>query len=135
MAEVWVATDVDLDRKVAVKWLRSTLATDPVVTERFRREAIAVARLSHPNTVPIHFVGEGEGLVYYAMPYLEGRTVAELLRSEGALSPDFALRIVEPILDAWRRDTTSSPPVYPRGSWGPPEADLLIDRDDREWRC
>jgi Protein kinase domain len=50
--------------------------------------------------VPIHFVGEGEGLVYYAMPYLEGRTVAELLRGEGALSPDFALRIVEPILDA-----------------------------------
>ena len=50
--------------------------------------------------MPIHFVGEGEGLVYYAMPYLEGRTVAEVLRAEGALSADYALRIVEPILDA-----------------------------------
>ena len=56
MAEVWVATDIDLDRKVAVKWLRSTLATDPVVTERFRREAIAVARLSHDNIVGVHDV-------------------------------------------------------------------------------
>ena len=65
MAEVWVATDVDLDRKVAVKWLRTNLASDPVVTERFRREAIAVARLSHPNIVAVHdvFVHEGRQAV------------------------------------------------------------------------
>jgi glucose-6-phosphate 1-dehydrogenase len=43
-------------------------------------------------------------------------------------------QIVEPILDAWRRDTTSILPVYERGSWGPPETDVLIERDGREWR-
>ena len=50
--------------------------------------------------MPIHFVGEGEGLVYYAMPYLEGRTVADLLKTEGPLSPEHALGIAEPILEA-----------------------------------
>ena len=54
MAEVWLATDMSLSRQVAVKILKSTLATDPVVAERFRREAITVARLSHPNIVAVH---------------------------------------------------------------------------------
>ena len=52
MAEVWVATDTQLDRRVAVKWLKPNLATDPVVAERFRREAIAVAGLNHPTSSP-----------------------------------------------------------------------------------
>ena len=56
MAEVWVAIDEQLDRRVAVKWLKSNLATDAVVAERFRREAIAVARLNHPNIVSVHDV-------------------------------------------------------------------------------
>jgi tRNA A-37 threonylcarbamoyl transferase component Bud32 len=99
-AEVYEVVDTDLQRRLAVKVLRSDLPWSAPTITRFKHEARAIARLNHPNTVPIHFVGEGEGLVYYAMAYLEGRTVAELLRGEGALSPDFALRIVEPILDA-----------------------------------
>jgi len=99
-AEVFEVVDTDLQRRLAVKILRSDLPWSVGTITRFKQEARAIARLSHPNTVPIHFVGEGEGLVYYAMPYLEGRTLTEVLRAEGPLSADYALRIVEPILDA-----------------------------------
>ena len=61
MAEVWLAVDLTLDRKVAVKWLKPTLATDEVVAERFRREAVAAASLNHPNIVAIHDVFEQDG--------------------------------------------------------------------------
>ena len=54
MAEVWLATDLALTRQVAVKLLKPTLAADPVVAERFRREAIAVAQQSHPNIVAVY---------------------------------------------------------------------------------
>ena len=99
-AEVYEVVDTDLQRRLAVKVLRSDLPWTAATISRFKQEARAIARLNHPNTVPIHFVGEGEGLVYYAMPFLEGRTVAELLRTEGPLPPERALAIVEPILEA-----------------------------------
>ena len=99
-AAVYDVADTDLQRRLAVKVLRSDLPWTAATISRFKQEARAVARLNHPHTVPIHFVGEGEGLVYYAMPFLEGRTVTELMRSEGPLSPEHALAIVEPIVEA-----------------------------------
>lgn len=99
-AEVYEVVDTDLQRRLAVKVLRADLPWGPGTLSRFKQEARAIARLSHPNTVPIHFVGEGEGLVFYAMPYLEGRTLAELLRTEGPLPAERALALVEPVLDA-----------------------------------
>jgi len=99
-AEVYEVVDSDLQRRLAVKVLRSDLPWTAATISRFKQEARAIARLNHPNTVPIHFVGENEGLVYYAMRYLEGRTVADLLRTEGPLTTDGALRIVEPVLEA-----------------------------------
>ena len=99
-AEVFEVVDTDLQRRLAVKVLRADLPWSAATITRFKHEARAIARLNHPNTVPIHFVGEGEGLVYYAMPYLEGRSLAERLRAEGPLSAEEALRIVEPVLDA-----------------------------------
>ena len=99
-AEVYEVVDSDLQRRLAVKVLRSDLPWTAATISRFKQEARAIARLNHPNTVRIHFVGESEGLVYYAMPYLEGRTVADLLKTEGPLTTDRALRIVEPVLEA-----------------------------------
>jgi tRNA A-37 threonylcarbamoyl transferase component Bud32 len=99
-AEVYEVVDTDLQRRLAVKVLRSDLPWTAATISRFKQEARAIARLNHPNTVPIHFVGDGEGLVYYAMAYLEGRTVADLLKTEGPLPTDRALRIVEPVLEA-----------------------------------
>jgi serine/threonine protein kinase len=99
-AEVYEVHDTGLQRRLAVKVLRSDLHWSSSAVSRFTQETRAIARLNHPNTIPIHFVGEGEGLVFYAMPFLEGRTVAELLRTEGPLSAERALAVVEPILEA-----------------------------------
>src|SRR5688500_17870101 len=67
---------------------------------RFKQEARAVAQLTHPNTVPIHFVGEGQGLVFYVMPFIEGATLADVLRAQGPLDPDRALSVALPVLEA-----------------------------------
>jgi predicted Ser/Thr protein kinase len=99
-AEVYEVLDTDLQRRLAVKVLRADLPWGPHTFTRFKQEARAIARLSHPNTVPIHFVGEGQGLVFYAMPYLEGRNLGEILRLEGPLSIERAIAVIEPILEA-----------------------------------
>ncbi|HEY5662458.1 MAG TPA: serine/threonine-protein kinase [Ilumatobacter sp.] len=93
MAEVWVATDSDLDRKVAVKWLKTNLAGDPVVAERFRREAIAVARLSHPNIVAVHDVVVHEGRQAVVMQLVDGKSLRQLLDSQKRLGPELTIHI------------------------------------------
>ncbi len=93
MAEVWVATDIDLDRKVAVKWLRPNLAADPVVTERFRREAIAVARLNHPNIVSVHDVFVHDGRQAVVMQLIDGKSLRQLLDTQKRLGPELTIHI------------------------------------------
>ncbi|MGA1076401.1 MAG: protein kinase domain-containing protein, partial [Ilumatobacteraceae bacterium] len=93
MAEVWVATDLDLDRQVAVKWLKNNLAFDPIVAERFRREAIAVARLSHPNIVAVHDVCLHEGRQAVIMQLVDGKSLRQLLDTQARLGPELTIHI------------------------------------------
>jgi len=97
MAEVWVATDLSLTRQVAVKVLKPLLASDPVVAERFRREAIAVAQLSHPNIVAIYDTIdgqlEGETRQAVVMQLINGKSLRQLLDEQKRLSPDLTMHI------------------------------------------
>lgn len=99
-AEVYEVRDTELRRPLAVKVLRPDLPWGPRTMARFLQEARTLARLNHPNTLPIFFAGEGEGLVYYAMPCLDGGSLAELLRRDGPLSVARAVALITPIIDA-----------------------------------
>ncbi|MEO8635269.1 MAG: serine/threonine-protein kinase [Gemmatimonadales bacterium] len=99
-AQVYEVWDTDLERKLAVKVLKPDVAWSAGMLERFRQETRSIARLAHPNILPIHFVGEGEGLTYYAMPFVEGESLAALLRRQGALTPERAIALLKPLLEA-----------------------------------
>ena len=110
MAEVWLATDLALTRQVAVKLLKPSLAADPVVAERFRREAIAVAQLSHPNIVAVYdaiedTAGDSRRLAV-VMQLVNGKSLRQLLDEQRRLSPDLTIHIgscVAAALDAAHR--------------------------------
>jgi len=99
-AQVFEVWDTGLERRLAVKVLKPDIAWSSGMIERFKQETRSIARLNHTNILAIHFVGEGEGLVYYAMPFVEGEALSALLRRQGALSPDRALAILRPLLEA-----------------------------------
>ncbi|MGI8984868.1 MAG: protein kinase domain-containing protein, partial [Acidimicrobiales bacterium] len=87
MAEVYVAEDQLLNRTVAVKVLFPELARDEAFVERFRREARAAASLNHHNVVSVYDFGEDEGSWFIVMEYVEGRTLRDIIRSEGKMDP------------------------------------------------
>jgi serine/threonine-protein kinase len=99
MGVVLLARDLSLDRLVALKLLPSLLAAQPVLRERFLREARTAAGLSHPHVVPIHAVEEHEGLAFIAMALVDGETLAERVRRTGPLPPREAARILREV--AW----------------------------------
>ena len=98
MGIVYAARQRRLDRKVAVKILRPEHAT-AVAVERFLAEGRVLARLSHPNIVPVYDAGEADGLLYYVMEYVEGETLAERL-TRGPLPPEAALALTRDLLAA-----------------------------------
>src|SRR3989440_2055554 len=102
MADVYVAEDQLLGRKVAVKLLHHHFAEDQEFVERFRREASSAAALSHPNIVAIFDRGEWQGTYYIAMEYVAGRSLKKIVREHGALEPAAAIDLVIQILRAAR---------------------------------
>jgi beta-lactam-binding protein with PASTA domain/tRNA A-37 threonylcarbamoyl transferase component Bud32 len=100
MASVYVALDVRLDRKVALKIMRADLAKDESFVQRFRREARSAAILSHPNVVAVYDQGEDDGHVFLAMELVNGLTLRQVMQSEGPLTARAALDIIDPVLQA-----------------------------------
>src|SRR3712207_6398200 len=97
MASVWRARDEVLARTVAVKLLHDHLAADPDFRERFRREAISAAKLSHPFIVSIYDSGVDGDQVFLVMEYVEGVTLRDLIIDDGALPPSKAAAIGEKV--------------------------------------
>ena len=100
MANVYLAEDQELGRRVAIKMLDARHSQDEQFVERFRREAKNAAGLSHPNIVSIYDRGEAEGTYYIAMEYLEGRTLKELLVARGPTPLPVAIDYARQILGA-----------------------------------
>jgi eukaryotic-like serine/threonine-protein kinase len=102
MANVYLAEDEDLGRRVAIKILNERYAHDELFNERFRREAKSAAALSHPNIVSIYDRGEGDGTPYIAMEVIEGRSLKELILTRGPLPIGQAIDYAKQILGALR---------------------------------
>ena len=99
MANVYLAQDTILDRKVAIKVLRGDLANDEKFIRRFQREALSASSLSHPNIVEMYDVGEDNGSHYIVMEYIEGKTVKQLLKKRGNLTVSEAVDIMLQLTD------------------------------------
>jgi eukaryotic-like serine/threonine-protein kinase len=90
MSNVYKATDLTLERTVAVKILAEHLSDDERFVARFRREALAVAKLIHPNIVQVYDTGVDEHRHYIVMEYVEGRSGAQILQRQGPIGPQTA---------------------------------------------
>ncbi len=93
-AEVYAAQDVRLGRDVAVKTLRFDVHSTSLLLDRFQREAATMAKLRHPNILPIYLVGEGEGLAYFIMPLITGSTLREAIEREQRFSLSETRRVL-----------------------------------------
>ncbi|HEV3364248.1 MAG TPA: Stk1 family PASTA domain-containing Ser/Thr kinase [Acidimicrobiia bacterium] len=100
MAEVYLAHDQLLDRRVALKVLFPEFARDPAFVQRFRREAQAAANLNHPNIVAVFDWGEEDGTYFIVMEYVEGRSLREAIQADGPLYPNLAADLASDIAGA-----------------------------------
>ena len=100
MGAVYRAHDTALGRDVAIKLLQPELAAEPGFQERFRREAYAAARLASPNIIPIYETGEFDGRLYLVMPIIDGVDLNKVLKKDGPMSPQKAVRVVEQVAAA-----------------------------------
>ena len=97
MGVVYRATQLALDRTVALKVIAAGLLEDQTVRARFVRESKIAASIDHPNVIPIYYAGEEDGIAYIAMRYVAGDDIRSLVRREGPLDPERAARIVAQI--------------------------------------
>ena len=100
MGIVFLARDLKLERLVAIKTLPPALAADDVIRARFLREARTAAALNHPNIVPIHRADDIDGTVFFVMGFVDGPSVAQMIRDGGPLTPRAAISILYDVGDA-----------------------------------
>ena len=101
MGNVYRGTHVLMDKTVAIKVLRPSLAADEKIVARFSREARAASRISHPNALSVTDFGEDEnGIVFLVMEYLSGKTLKQIIREEGPLPLNRAVEIMRQVGDA-----------------------------------
>jgi predicted Ser/Thr protein kinase len=100
MGVVYKATQLGLDRPVALKVVAAGLLADPRIRERFLRESRAAAAIEHPNVIPIHDYGECHGRAYIAMRFVDGDDLRERVSAAGPLAPEHAAAIVAHVADA-----------------------------------
>ena len=100
MGEVYLASDERLGRSVALKILRPDVVADAERRARFEREAKALAALKHPGIVALHSLEDADGVTFFTMDFVEGRTLAEIIQDEGAMSVERILEIAIPAADA-----------------------------------
>ena len=100
MGAVYLADDLRLERKIALKLLPQELSRDPGYRERFLRESRLAAALDHPNVVPVHDAGEADGLLYIAMRFVAGERSALAARARGPLEPQRALALAAQVAGA-----------------------------------
>ena len=100
MADVFRARDERLERQVALKILGPELAEDPVFRKRFIRESRAAAAIQHPNIIPVFDAGEASGVLFIAMPLINGGDARSLLRRNGWLLPARVAEIVSQVASA-----------------------------------
>ena len=129
MGAVFEAIQVSLGRRVALKILRFSSVSDRDAIERFQREAETVATLHHTNIVPIFFVGSEKSVNYYAMQFIDGRDLAQLIADKGTpINPEqvvaLGLQAAEALAHAHRRGVVHRD-VKP--------SNLILDKEDRLW--
>lgn len=100
MGIVFLARDLKLERLVAIKTLPPNLAADDIIRARFLREARTAAALNHPNIVPIHRADDIGGTVFFVMGFVDGPSMAQLIREGGPLTPRTAISILYDVADA-----------------------------------
>src|SRR5262249_31574329 len=101
MGAVYRGKHVLMEKTVAIKVLRPSLGADPDVVARFSREAKAASRISHPHAVSVTDFGEAEnGVVFLVMEFLDGRTLKEIIRHEGAMSLERVVEIIRQVAGA-----------------------------------
>ena len=125
MGVVYLATQLSLDRPVALKVIAPELAGDVTFRERFKRESRIAASIEHPNVIPVYEAGEGDGLLYLTMRYVEGTDLKALLEVDGTIEPARAARLLAQVaaaLAAAHRRDLMHRDVKP--------ANVLVDRQD-----
>ena len=125
MGVVYRATDLSLERPVALKLIAPELAEDKRFRERFLREPKLAASIDHPNVIPIYEAGEHDGQLYLAMRFVDGQDLKTILQRDGKLAPQRALDLLGQVagaLDAAHRRALVHRDVKP--------ANVLLDEDD-----